>query len=238
MLGPWINSAALLVGGVAGTLLSGRIPKRVRDAMPLSCGIISAGIGTVMVNKVHTIPAVALAMLAGAFIGEVLFLERGLELAIGWLQARAKRFVPSFEDEGRTQNFVLKYVSILVLFCVSGMGIFGSMREGMTGDASILLTKAVLDLFTALIFSADMGFLVVLIAIPQILIQATLFFSAHLLIPIMTPVLQADFSACGGIIMLATGMRICGIKIFPIVNMLPSLLLIMPISALWLKMLG
>lgn len=40
----------------------------------------------------------------------------------------------------------------------------------------------------------------------------------------------ADFSACGGVIMLATGLRICGIKIFPIA-MLPALLLIMPVSA-------
>jgi len=31
-----------------------------------------------------------------------------------------------------------------------------------------------------------------------------------------------------GVIMLATGLRICGIKIFPIVNMLPALVLVMP----------
>jgi hypothetical protein len=46
----------------------------------------------------------------------------------------------------------------------------------------------------------------------------------------------ADFSACGGVIMLATGLRICGIKIFPIVNMLPALILVMPISALWARL--
>jgi uncharacterized membrane protein YqgA involved in biofilm formation len=48
----------------------------------------------------------------------------------------------------------------------------------------------------------------------------------------------ADFSACGGIVMLATGLRICGIKIFPIVNMLPALLLVMPISATWAHFFG
>ena len=39
-----------------------------------------------------------------------------------------------------------------------------------------------------------------------------------------------------GIIMLATGLRICGIKIFPIVNMLPALALVMPVSAAWARL--
>lgn len=38
--------------------------------------------------------------------------------------------------------------------------------------------------------------------------------------------------------MLATGLRICGIKIFPIVNMLPALILVMPLSALWAHFVG
>ena len=128
---------------------------------------------------------------------------------------------------------MLKFVTILVLFCVSGMGIFGSMQEGISGDPTILITKSILDLFTAVIFATDLGLSVMLIAIPQIVIQSTLFFAAVLLLPLITPSMQADFSACGGIVMLATGLRICGIKIFPIVNMLPALLLVMPFSALW-----
>jgi uncharacterized protein len=32
---------------------------------------------------------------------------------------------------------------------------------------------------------------------------------------------------------LATGFRICGIKIFPVANFLPALVLAMPISYLW-----
>jgi hypothetical protein len=240
MLGPWVNSAALLIGGGLGGVFGTAVPKRVRDALPLSCGLISAGIGVIMVNKAHTIPAVSLAMLAGAFIGEMLSLERGLEWVIGWLQARARRVIGPRGDgqDSHSQVFVLKFVTILVLFCASGMGIFGSMHEGMSGDANILLTKSVLDLFTALVFAADLGISVTLIALPQILIQSVLFFSASLLTPLVTPAMQADFSACGGLIMLATGLRICGIKIFPIVNMLPALLLIMPLSALWLRLLG
>nr|WP_321272334.1 DUF554 domain-containing protein [uncultured Tolumonas sp.] len=229
MLGPWINSGALLVGGALGTLLGKVIPKRVKESLPLSCGIISASIGSVMMNKVHTIPPVAMAMLTGAFIGEILFLEKRLEQAINWLQNR----ITKGSSAHLPPSFVLKFVTILVLFCVSGMGIFGSMQEGISGDATILITKSILDLFTAIIFATELGLSVMLIAIPQIAIQSSLFFGAILLLPLITPAMQADFSACGGIVMLATGLRICGIKIFPIVNMLPALILVMPFSALW-----
>lgn len=233
MLGPWVNSGALVLGGVVGALSGRRLPERVREALPLTCGMISVAIGVTLTNKVHALPAVALAMLVGAFIGELLRLERGLELALTWAQARVEKSFPSEQDNPRVPGFVRKFVTILVLFCASGMGIFGSMHEGMTGEANVLLAKSVLDLFTAAIFAAELGFPVVLIALPQIAIQGLLFACAGLLLPLTTPTMLADFSACGGVIMLATGLRICGIKIFPIVNMLPALVLIMPASALW-----
>ena len=233
MLGPLVNSAAVIVGGISGTLLGRTLPRRVREAMPLTCGLVSIGIGTALMNKVHALPAVALAMLLGAFIGEMLRLERGLEVTIGWAQQRVEKAWPGERGNPRTENFVAKYVTVLVLFSASGMGIFGAMREGMTGESTILIAKAMLDLFTAAIFAAELGLSVALIAGPQLTIQGLLYWSATFLLPLVDPSMLADFSACGGIIMLATGLRICGIKIFPLVNMLPALALIMPCSALW-----
>ncbi|MGE5489764.1 MAG: DUF554 domain-containing protein [Actinomycetota bacterium] len=233
MLGPVVNSVTLVAGGISGAALGRRIPRRVREAMPLTCGIVSVAVGTALMNKVHAIPAVALALLAGAFIGELLFLERGLELAIGWARRRVEKMWPAEQGNHRTEDFVAKYVTVLVLFSASGMGIFGAMHEGMTGDANILIAKAILDLFTATIFATELGYAVILIAIPQMAIQGLLYASASLVLPMASPNMLADFSASGGVIMLATGLRVCGIKIFPIVNMLPALLLVMPCSALW-----
>lgn len=41
------------------------------------------------------------------------------------------------------------------------------------------------------------------------------------------------FTAAGGFVMLAAGFRIAGIKSFPVANMLPALILVMPVSYLW-----
>ena len=47
--------------------------------------------------------------------------------------------------------------------------------------------------------------------------------------------LKDDFKACSGFIMLATGLRTCGIMQFPILSMLPAFLFSMPLSLLWLR---
>lgn len=51
--------------------------------------------------------------------------------------------------------------------------------------------------------------------------------------PFMTVVTAGDFSACGGIIMIAVGLRIAQIKTFAVVNFLPALFLVIPISLYW-----
>lgn len=56
---------------------------------------------------------------------------------------------------------------------------------------------------------------------------------AVFILHMITPDMMGDFSCAGGLIMVATGLRICNIKPFPVANMLPGLVLVMPFSALW-----
>jgi hypothetical protein len=124
-----------------------------------------------------------------------------------------------------------------VLFCVSGLGIMGAMREGMTGDASLLFIKALLDLPTAMLIASSLGAVVGVLAVPQFLVQLAILLAASALVPLTTPAMLADFSACGGIIMLGAGLRQSSLLEVPILSMLPSLFLVMPVSALWTRLL-
>ena len=125
------------------------------------------------------------------------------------------------------------FVSVLVLFSASGTGIFGAMTEGITHDSTILVSKSFLDFFTALIFATSLGVMVATTVVPQFIILVSLYFLGGLIMPYTTPELVADFSACGGVIMLANGFRIANIRAFPVANMLPALLLVMSISHYW-----
>lgn len=230
VIGPFINAAAILSGGVLGALLSQHLPERIRTSMTSIFGLASLGIGILLVIKCANLPVMVLATLLGALIGELCLLERGINSGVGKLK---KRLSGKGKSGNNHESFIQSYVAIIVLFCASGTGIFGAMHEGMTGDATILVAKSFLDFFTATIFACTLGIAVAAISLPVLCIQLLLAMSASLLLPLTTPMMMADFSAVGGMLLLATGLRICGIKMFAVVNMLPALVLAMPLSALW-----
>lgn len=236
MVGPFVNASAVVAGSVFGAMLGERINESMRTKLPLVFGCCSIVLGVVMLGKVHTLPPVILSVLLGSILGELLCLENMFLKAGQSARGVIEKFSPSREENA--EDFADRFVPMLVLFCASGTGIFGAMTEGMTGDMTLLMIKSFLDLFTAAIFATTMGYALATLALPLLLVQGILFFGASLIMPLTTPALLGDFSACGGVIMLATGFRICGIKPFAVANMLPALFIVMPLSTLWMRFIG
>ncbi|PKU22658.1 DUF554 domain-containing protein [Telmatospirillum siberiense] len=235
MIGPIVNGSSIIVGSIVGAFLGERIAERIRSALPMTFGAASMALGIALIIKIKLIPAVILALLLGSLIGEILSLERTIQRVSIKARGLIEAVLPARETTLTQEEFLEKFVALVVLFCASGTGIFGSMTEGMTNDSSLLMAKALLDLFTSAIFATTLGYSVAVIAIPQCAIQFCLLLGARQILPFTTPEMVADFSACGGVIMFATGFRICGIKPFPVANLLPALLFVMPISAFWSK---
>jgi len=238
IIGPFVNGAAILAGSIAGVLLGTHVPRRISERLPLVFGCVAIGIGVSMVVKVSSLPPVALAVIVGSVLGEALRIEK-LFQGLARLARRAvaaitpKRARKGEEDAKREVRHTETFISATVLFCFSAVGILGSLTEGMTGDTTLLFVKAIMDGFTALVFAISLGLSVGLLAIPQTLVQIALLFSATLILPLATPAMIGDFSACGGIIMIATGLTVAQVKSFPLSGMLPALLLVMPFSAAW-----
>ena len=90
-----------------------------------------------------------------------------------------------------------------------------------------------MDIFTAMVFACSLGVAVSLVAIPQAIIFFALFFGAKLIFPLTTPDMIADFKACGGFLLVATGLRMAKIQDFPIADMIPAMVLAMPFSHVW-----
>ena len=132
-------------------------------------------------------------------------------------------------------EFVSSLVTVIVLFCASGTGIYGSLDAGMTGDSTILISKSILDFFTAAIFACNLGYVVSVIAVPQFVIFFILFMLAKFIFPLTTPDMIFDFKAAGGFLMLATGFRMIKVKMFPTADMIPAMLFVMPLSWAWVN---
>ncbi len=228
-VGVLVNTLSIAVGGLLGALLGKRLTEAVKSKLNLvfSLGSFAMGISSVVLMK--GMPAVILALILGTLAGHLLRLQERIGRGGVLLQKGIARLLPA---SGASGNEGLM-ITALVLFCASGTGIYGSIVSGMSGDHSILIAKSVLDLFTAMIFACSLGAAVSLIAVPQLVIFLSLFFLARLIGPLTTDTMVADFKACGGLILLGTGLRIAGIRDYPIGDMIPAMVLVWPLSALW-----
>lgn len=234
-IGVIINTVAIFLGGIAGTLLGDKLPEKYKEQLNLIFGLCSMGMGISSIVLMKYMPAVVFALIIGTIVGLVFNLGDKVYELCSKLQKVMIRIVPKKETNMSETEFLATLITVIVLFCSSGMGIYGSLSEGMTGDSSLLITKSILDFFTAAIFACNLGYIVSLIAVPQFVIFTTLFLSASFIVPLTTPDMIADFKACGGFLMVAAGFRILKLKMFPVVDMIPAMILVMPFSWFWIN---
>ena len=234
-IGVIINTVAIFLGGIAGTLLGDKLPEKYKEQLNLIFGLCSMGMGISSIVLMKYMPAVVFALIIGTIVGLVFKLGDKVYELCSKLQKVMIRIVPKKETNMSETEFLATLITVIVLFCSSGMGIYGSLSEGMTGDSSLLITKSILDFFTAAIFACNLGYIISLIAVPQFVIFTALFLSASFIVPLTTPDMIADFKACGGFLMVAAGFRILKLKMFPVVDMIPAMILVMPFSWFWVN---
>ena len=191
--------------------------------------------GIYAIAPMKYMPSVIFSVVLGTGLGLVFHLGEKINRGAVLMQRPIAKLIPNEKLTLSQEDFVNTLVTVIVLFCASGSGIYGSLDSGMTGDSSVLIAKSILDFFTAAIFACNLGFVVSVIALPQFVIFFTLFLMAKFIFPLTTPDMILDFKACGGVLMLATGFRMIKVKMFPTADMIPSMLLVMPISWAWVN---
>lgn len=182
MIGPIIDSGCLLAGGLAGAYSSHLVPKRIKESLPPIFGVVTLCMGMTLVNKVAAMPVVVAALLLGTLLGELFFAERLLSAIIKKLLLATRR-----RDMPVDEATVLSLVTLVSAFCFGSMGIFGAVTEAITGKPDILLAKAVLDIFSGLLFGAVFGGIVGCIALPQFAVLTLCYLCGNFCAPFMTP---------------------------------------------------
>lgn len=226
------NVCAILFGGIAGALGGEIMSDSFKEGLNMTFSLCSICMGIYAIAPMKNLAAVVFAVILGTSLGIIFHLGKAINRSAQGMQHFISRFInaPSEMDQ---VTFETTLVTVIVLFCASGTGIYGTLTEGINGDATILISKSILDFFAAVIFGANLGAVVSLIAVPQIIILTIIFSLANFIVPLTTPDMILDFKATGGILMLASGFRITKIKMFPTADMIPIMIVIMPISLLW-----
>lgn len=226
------NTCAILLGGIVGALGGQRMSAAFKDNLNLAFSICSITMGIYAIAPLKNLAAVTFAVIIGTIIGLLIHLGTLITRGAEAMQHFISRF---FHPTSQLDKpvFDASMVTVIVLFCASGTGIYGTLIEGMNGDPSILISKSILDFFCAIIFGANLGAVVSLIAVPFFVVLMLIFSIAHLVVPLTTPDMILDFKAAGGVLMLASGFRIARIKMFPTPDMIPIMVVVMPISWAW-----
>lgn len=232
-VGVIINALSVVIGGILGTVAGHKLSPKFKADLTMIFGLCSMGMGISTIANMENMPAVIFSMVIGTGIGLAIHLGDKINTAAGGMQRFIGRFVKNNNTSLSEEEFMNTLVTIIVLFCASGTGIYGSIVAGMSGDNSVLISKSILDLFTAAIFACNLGLVVSLIAVPQFIIFVILFYGAVVIFPLTTPAMINDFKACGGFLIFATGFRMVKIKNFPIADMIPAMILVMPLSYIW-----
>lgn len=230
-----INTLSILLGGILGGLLGSRLTEKFKTEINLVFGICSMGMGISSIGLMKDMPAVIFALVVGTGVGLILHFGEWINKGAALMQKPISKLIPNEHLDMSEEEFINTLVTVIVLFCASGTGIYGSLDSGMTGDSTILISKSILDFFTALIFACNLGYVVSVIAIPQFIIFGSLFLLAGVIYPLTTPDMIADFKACGGFLMLATGFRMIKLKMFPTADMIPAMVLAMPFTWMWIN---
>lgn len=220
-----INVASVILGGLVGSVMGPRIPESTKQQLNWIFGLCALAMGIISVILLQNLPAVVFSVIIGTLLGFAVKFGKAIEAGT---TAVLNKVMPN-NDSDKTALMI----TAIVLFCASGTGIYGSLDSGMTGNHTILIAKAVLDFFTAMIFACQLGKSVSLISIPQIIIMMALFLLAKAIVPLTTPAMIGDFKACGGFLLLATGFRLMQLRMFPVADMIPAMIIVMPVSYLW-----
>ena len=222
--GIFADCGAIFLGGLIGWLIGGRIGERTRGFLTTIFGFCAASIGITSILRVNAMAPVILSVVLGSLIGDLCHLEEKITSLAG---AALRKIV------GDKETDLEGLLTVIVLFCFSGFGFYGVLLSAMSGDSTVLFSKAVLDCFTAMVFAISLGVAVMLVSIPTIVIMLALFGLGLLAAPLITETMLRDFMACGGILTFVTGLRVAGVKKTPVANMIPALALVLPFSWLW-----
>lgn len=227
-LGTIINVLAIVLGGVCGLLFGRFIGERCQETLCRACGVCVLFIGlagalegmlTVSGASVKSGGAILIiaCIAPGALIGELLNIEGLFERFGEWLKVKTG----SAKDRG----FVSGFVNASLTVCIGAMAVVGAIEDGLLGDCSLLVTKAVLDFIIVMVMTCSMGKGCVFSAIPVGLFQGTITALSGLVRPLMTDAALANLSMIGSILIFCVGVNLLWEKRIRVANLLPAIVL-------------
>ena len=214
-----INAGAVMIGGLLGLSLKGRITKDSEETVSTAVGLVTLVLGMDMALSGGTLLIVIPALVLGGLMGTALGVEKGILKA-----GDSLRRIVSPGDEGGL--FARGFLDATVLFCVGPMTVVGSIEAGLKGNYDVIFTKTAMDASIAVIMAAGLGAGVAASAISILVVQGAITLAAGALSPVVTDGVLEEIGSLGGYLVLMISLNLLNVKRVKTGNYLPAIPLI------------
>ena len=222
MLGTIVNTATILTGSVAGSLLKKGIREEYQDALYNAMGLAAVGVGINAIvshmpdSKYPVLFIISLAV--GSLIGTALDLDNRFHRLVG-------KFGNSELGKGLSTG--------ILLFCIGTLSILGPVESAVNGNNTYLFTNATLDLVTSCALATTYGIGIAAAAPVLFCWQGSIYLLASLAENAISSDLMTEVTTVGGFLIAASGLSILNLKDCKTLNMLPALF----VPAVWFLLL-
>lgn len=217
MLGVLVNVITVMAGSCVGLLFKKGIPEKVSKAAMTGLGACTLYIGISGSLCGENVLILIGSVVLGAICGTLLDID-------GAINRLAQKVENRFKKEGQKASVAEGLVTATLLFCVGSMTVTGSIQAGLTGDNSVLITKATLDLVSSMMLASSLGIGVLLSAGSVFVIQGSLVLLAGIIAPFMSAGAINEMTCAGSLLIVMIGTNLMGITKIKVADYLPAIL--------------
>ena len=226
-IGTLLNVAGIILGGIIGLICGKLITSQIQDTLLKANGICVLFLGLagtleqmISIQDGRMISSGTMMMILsfsiGSLIGEWINLDMRMEQFGQWLKQKT--------GNAKDRLFVDGFVTASLTVCIGAMAIVGSIQDGLTGNYSTLLTKAILDLIIICVMTASMGKGCIFSAIPVAILQGSVTLLARSIEPVMTDAALSNLSFVGNMLIFCVGINLVFENTrIKVANMLPAI---------------
>jgi len=219
MLGPIVNSAAVVICTLIGVFLVKGIPERIEEIVKKAIGLSIIFIGLRGAFDNSRMLLLVISMVLGAVIGELINIDKWMNRVGAWAEKKLIRG----EQVNSRHNFSKGFVSATILFCTGSMAILGSMQSGLAGNHQILYTKSIMDGTMSIIFGASFGIGAAFSALPLFIYQGGIALASFYISDLLNPEIIREMAAVGSLVISAIGFNFLGTTEIKVANLIPAM---------------
>ena len=234
MLGPLVNTVAIIVCSFVGCFLIRGIPDRFEQHIKKALGLAISFVGIKGALDNQNVLLLIMSIVIGSVLGELIDIDKWMNRFGLWAEQKLKAGKPQTQAVKQGHSFSKGFVSASILFCTGSMAIVGSLQSGLQGNHELLYAKSILDGCISLIFGASFGIGVAFSALSVLVYQGSITLASQAIRGYLTPDIIREMSSVGSLVVTGIGLNFLGINEIKVANMIPAIF----IRWIWLSITG